>query len=492
MVGKVALIQSEWLVRLQTRAEQLLRSGPLPDAIDAYERLLAEHEDLADSWYNLGYLKRRAGDFSESLACYRKALKQGIDSPEEIHLNCAVIFAEDLRETDLALQEIDAALKLNPSYVPALLNLGNINEQKGIRDRALDAYKRVLTFDPTNAIALSRLPDLLTADSTNLTVIERLEDAIRGAKTNDDKADLGFALGKALDNATEYSRAFAAYCAANRASRLSALSKGLCYRREVHEKLVDQLIAAFPKRLSGKPVVSGIATPVFICGMFRSGSSLVEQVMASHPRVCAGGELDLLPRIARQHLLPFLDKPSLFRASADLAKFGVNYRASLSMRFPEAEFITDKRPDNFFNIGLIKMLFPDAKVVYTSRHSVDNCLSVFFLHLSHTMPFAFDLLDIAHWFRQHEKLMMHWKSLYGDDIHEVNYDTLVKDFQPTVQQLLAYCGLPWDDACSSFHNTESVIMTPSAWQVRQPLYTRSSGRWLHYKDHLESLCSALS
>jgi hypothetical protein len=225
--------------------------------------------------------------------------------------------------------------------------------------------------------------------------------------------------------------------------------------------------------------------------MFRSGSTLIEQVLASHPRVTAGGEIDLVPAMAREHLEPLLHGSTSVIEASRLLHLRTLYLDTVSARFPGAAFVTDKRPDNFLNIGLIKLLFPDAKIVHTRRHPVDNCLSVFFLHLSHSMPYAFDLLDIAHWYRQYERLMTHWKSLYGEDIHDVDYDALVADFEPTIRRLLDHCGLLWDDACLKFHKTKTVVMTPSAWQVRQPLYTRSSGRWRHYERHLDDLRAAL-
>jgi hypothetical protein len=225
--------------------------------------------------------------------------------------------------------------------------------------------------------------------------------------------------------------------------------------------------------------------------MFRSGSTLAEQILASHPRVSAGGELGLVPAIAGQHLVPSGDAFAPLD-TATLERLRRGYLDTVHSLFPAADRITDKRPDNFLSIGLIKALFPEAKIVHTRRNALDNCLSVFFLHLDHSMTYAFDLRDIAHWYRQYERLMAHWKSLYADSIHDVDYDALVTDLRPAVERLLAYCDLPWDDACLSFHQTRTIVKTPSAWQVRQPLYTRASGRWRHYEKHLGELRAALA
>lgn len=478
------------LQQLLDRADRLLRSGPLADAIQAHASLLAAHPDLPDSWYNLGYLQQQARCFEQALQSYQQALDRGVGTPEEVHLNRAALLAEHLARRDDARAELDLALKLNPRYVPAWVNLGNLHEQAGQREPAREAYERALALDPTSALALARLPDLKRLDGLGDPLIARLRQAIaRPGATAAEQADLGFGLGKALDGVGAYDAAFAAYSAANRASRASA--GGVRYDPLAHERFVDQLIRAFPSAAPAAVAPSRHAPPIFICGMFRSGSTLIEQVLASHPRVTAGGEIDLLPAMAREHLPRHLGEAAVPFDDATLARLRTIYLDGVAARFPSADRLTDKRPDNFLYIGLIKQLFPEAKIVHTRRHPIDNCLSVFFLHLSHSMPYALDLLDAAHWYRQYRRLMAHWITLYRDDIIDVDYDRLVVEPEPVIRGVLAHCGLDWNDACLSFHKTPTVVMTPSAWQVRQPLYQRSSGRWKHYERHLDGLRAAL-
>jgi hypothetical protein len=169
---------------------------------------------------------------------------------------------------------------------------------------------------------------------------------------------------------------------------------------------------------------------------------------------------------------------------ADIAR---RYRDRLKVLFPAAERITDKRPDNFLHIGLIKALFPDARIVNTVRNPLDNCLSVYFLHLDHGMSYALDLLDTAHYYRHYRRLMAHWKALYGPDILDFDYDAFVRDPRPATRELLAFCGLDWNDACLAFHQAKNVVKTESVWQVREPLYRRASGRWRNYARHLGRL-----
>ena len=467
-----------------------LSAGRVAPAIAAYEALLKQTAGLPDDWFNLAYLQRQHRDFEAALASYGRALELGASGPEEILMNRAIILAEDLRREGEAMAELERALAQAPRFVPALVNLGNLHEQRGEREPARARYEEALAVDPHHALALARLVNLRRIQSTDDVLIQRLRQAlgVRGRHPFE-HADLAYALGKALDDAGAYDEAFAAYTHANQAARLSYGRTPLRYDREAHERLTDALIG---QSLQPAPPADGAPAPtVFICGMFRSGSTLLEQILASHPAVTGGGEIDLLPTLARQHLLGRLNEPDRPLPTELAGQMRRDYRDGVAARFPGATLLTDKRPDNFLFIGLIKQLFPDAKILHTRRAVLDNCLSVFFLHLGPAMAYSLDLEDIAHWYGQYRKLMAHWQSLYGADIHDVDYDALVADSRPQIEAALAHIGLPWHDACLNFHASKTSVATPSNWQVRQPLYQRSSGRWRNYERHLGALRAAL-
>ncbi len=464
-------------------ATRLRGEGDVVAAVRAFEVLLARYPDLPDSWYNLALLQRQLGRYEAALASYQQALDRRIRVPEEVHLNRGVIYADCLLRPDDAERELRHALALNPNYVPALLNFGNLCEDRGDGEAARRLYERALDQDPNCWEALARLGYLVRAPKPGDPLIARLRAALsqRNASAAD-KASLGFALGRMLDAVGEYDPAFAAYQDANRQSRASAPAGTGRYDRSAQEDLVDALIAAFPAR---RPADADARAPIFICGMFRSGSTLAEQALAAHPLVTAGGELPLLPALAGE-LTPF--PAAAARASSEqLAALAHRYAASLALLFPGAHLVTDKRPDNFLYVGLIKALFPAAKIVHTKRDPVDNCLSVYFLHLDHSMAYALDLMDIAHFYRQHRRLMAHWKSIYGAEIFEFDYDAFVAAPRPALERLLDFCGLDWDDACLSFHRQQNVVKTASVWQVREPLYKTSSGRWRRYERHISAL-----
>ena len=469
----------------------LERSGRLADAAAAYERLLARWPDHTDGWYNLAVLQRKARRFEAALASYQQALDRGVNRPEEVHLNRGVIYSDCLRQDDAARQELRRALALNPVYVPALANLANLESDLGQRDAALATYEKLLAIEPGNHEALARYANLKPVSGPDDLMVTRLRQALRAPDTSSaDKASLAFALGNVLDSCGAYDPAFEAYAAANRHSRECAPPGAVPYDRRRQEALVDQLIATFPERRAVNVARGSVARPLFICGMFRSGSTLTEQVLAGHSGVVAGGELDLLPTIAETRLAPFPASMGQVEAR-HLDELAALYLGTLARLFPGDRHVTDKRPDNWIYIGLIKRLFPDARIIHTTRDPLDNCLSIHFLHLDHGMGYALDLGDTAHYYRQYRRLMAHWKSLYGADILDFHYDDFVREPRPAVERLLAFCGLDWEEECLSFHRLKNAVKTASVWQVREPLYGRSSGRWRNYARHIAPLREGL-
>jgi Tfp pilus assembly protein PilF len=469
------------------QAVLLEKAGHLSEAEAAYERLLEHWPDLPESWYNLAVLQRKARRFDAALASYQQALDRGVSRPEEVHLNRGVIYSDFLRQDAAAERELRAALALNPDYVPALVNLANLKEDLGERDEALTLYERILARDPAFSEGLARYAELKSVTSPGDPVVARLTRALAQSRTpTADKARLGFALGKVLDACGAYGPAFDAYAKANQRSRELAGPGTILYDRSRQEQFVDQLIETFAPDRS--PVAAAVPSsgPIFICGMFRSGSTLTEQVLASHSRVRAGGEIDFLPMLVRTELSPFPARMKQI-SPAQLEHIAARYLELLSRLFPGASRVTDKRPDNFLYIGLIKKLFPTARIIHTTRNALDNCLSVYYLHLDHSMGYALDLMDTGHYYRQYRRLMTHWKSQYGADILDFDYDVFVREPRPAIQRLLHFCGLSWDENCMSFHQTHGAVKTASVWQVREPLYQRSSGRWRNYARQLAPL-----
>lgn len=485
---------------LLSRADALLVQGRPADAIPLYRQALRLSAEKPDAWYNLAYALRKEGVFEESLEAYTRALTCGVGEPWQVHLNRAVIFSDHLRRDGEAEGELTRALHMKPDYAPALLNLGNLQEEMGQRDAAIDSYTRLLDL-PADAAgqlapeALARLMHLRPPTNASDAALLRLTALAEGGGPMADslRATLFFALGRALDSLGEYEQAFAAFAQgkqrAHRAQRP--------YQAREASNLTDALIAAFPVSVTPPPSAPLQPQPLFICGMFRSGSTLLEQILAAHCDVAMAGEQDLLSRMVTKELQPF-PASAMRLDEARRMNLANQYYLQLLQRLcastPQHEkmYATDKRPDNYLLIGLIKQLFPAARILHTVRNPLDNGLSVFMQHLNPRLfGYAGALADIGHHFGEYRRLMAHWKALYPTDIYDFDYDAFVAAPEATLRPLLSFLGLPWQERCLSFHQVDNTVKTASYWQVRKPLYSEASGRWRRYAPALGPLMDAL-
>jgi len=472
-------------------ALELQRRDLVPEAIAAYQRVLARWPGLAECWYNLAVLQRRALRLDDALSSYQRALDAGVSRPEEVHLNRSVIYTDHLRQHAAAERELQLALSLNPAYTPALLNLGNLYEDLGRREAAAQIYAAILARDPRCYEALARCANVVVG-APDPQLLARLRAALAMPTASAaERASLGFALGRLLDAGGDYAAAFAAYCAANDASRAAAAPSGVRYDRDRHHAFIDRIIATGTPPATARVTPEARPRPIFICGMFRSGSTLAEQLIARCPGVVAGGELDVIPRLVTGELKPYPESLATLTGGR-LETIAAHYRSALRHVAPDATYVIDKRPDNFLYLGLVKRLFPNARIVHTTRDPLDNCLSVFFLHLDQRMSYALDLLDTGHYYVEYRRLMAHWRTQFGADIFDLDYDALVRDPAPVLERLGAFLGLDWGARAPEPAATDRAVKTASVWQVREPLYRRSSGRARHYAEQLRPLASYLA
>ncbi|HEX2138499.1 MAG TPA: sulfotransferase [Woeseiaceae bacterium] len=455
--------------------------GRTEEAIAHYERLLQHEPNLAEAHYNVALLYKKEKRFTESRAAYEEALRLGIERPHEVYSNLGVLWSEMHRPSS-AEEMYERALELEPDYVPALFNLGGLREEAGDRERSEELYRRILSLEPGHSGALSRLVHagrVTRGDEPLLGDLDRALEAGRGDLL--EREELLFARGKALDDLERYAEAFEAYRAANELGK----QRNLRYDPPVTERAVQRLIEKFDAEWLANASVESPDSPIFICGMFRSGSTLIEQILSGHPAVTAGGELEFLPWLVSRRLGSY-PEGALAASREQLSEVGAAYMAHIRESFPEAPNVTDKRPDNFLYLGMIKAIFPGSRIVYTRREPADNCLSIWFQQLGQ-LAYATDLANIAHYYGQHERLMAHWRGLFGTDILTVEYDQLVNDPEPVVRRLLEHLGLEWDDGCLDFRNSVRPVKTASVWQVREELHSRSSGRWKHYEPFLRNI-----
>lgn len=451
------------------------------NAIDCYQQFIRLNPPSANAFFNLAYNLKQDCQFQQSLKYYRLALTHKISQPEEVYLNMAVIYSDHLRQEEKAKESLEAALHINPHFVSAIYNLANLYEEEGDKAQASELFTEVIRLQPTNYQALARLADVKKFTDLSDRLINNIKAAIEVKNiVPSTKINLYYALGKIFDDCRDYEQAFGCYTKANQLNRLTLGT----YERNEQESLIDRTIQLYSKDWFDQLVPISDAKLIFICGMFRSGSTLTEQILAAHPNVTAGGERDFFSR--RQNPKDGSNKVLQF-TQKELPILAQEYLKELAEAFPEAQTITDKRPDNYLYIGLIKSLFPNARIIHSVRNPLDNCLSVYFLRLGHAMKYSTNLLDTAHYYQQQVRLMQHWKSLFTDSIFEIDYDKLIKQSDVQVNNLLDFLGLQWSDECLHFYKLNNRVKTASVWQVRQPLYSASSGRWCNYEHQIKSL-----
>lgn len=481
-------MNEEW-ARLDAAAGRSIGLGRYAHAATLLRQATALRPDHADGWFNLGYVLRQTRAYPDALAAYAEALQRDISGPEAVHVNRAAILSEYMERTDEAEAELHAALAKNPEFLPAWLNLGGLMEDVGNADAAADAYEQVLRLAPGNGQARARLAAIRVHKGETAAAIRDLEQQLQvGAESQSDAAELLFGLGNALDAAGRYPEAFAAITRANQINA-SQRSPSRRYNRRAQERLVDDLIAAFPQRPHGPPPVDG-PQMLFICGMFRSGSTVIEQLLGRHPLVQVGGELELIPALVHERLTPYPGAMGNLNAD-DLGDLRDAYLRTVTANFVGAGYVTDKRPDNFLHIGLIKTLFPNARIICTERAVLDNILSIYFLNFSDTITYSDRLDDAAHYFGEHRRLMTHWENVFGDDILTISYDQVVQTPEPIVTAAWRALGLPTVDADVPIDQAQPIIRTPSNWKARSALHTQSSGRWQNYAAELAPIVAQL-
>ena len=485
VLQQLMALRPELQLYCDTLAGLYTEIGRNAQAVTCYQAYLKKNPRAANGHFNLARAQKNNGQYEEALTSYQKALTLEISEPEEVYSNMSVIHAELHRDAE-ALAALEQALSLNPQYVPALHNIAARYEDRGAMKKAEAYFKRALAVDPEHYLSLARLAGVKRYQSSAEPLVRRLQSlAVDDRLERVARLDINHALAKVMNDLGEYDQAFAA------CQRANEVFKDMlpAYDPLAHEASISKIIETFNKDWFASLTPVSTAEPLFICGMFRSGSTLAEQILAAHPQVTAGGELEYFVSLAAGALQPF--PQSIGSASvATLKALADDYLALLEASFPGAGTISDKRPDNFLYLGLIKTLFPRARIVHTQRNPLDNCLSVYFAQLGPTMNYATDLSAIAHYYRQQQRLMAHWQALFGGTIFELCYDDLVATPKPIVAELLRFCGLDDNAACLDFHQLRNTVNTASAWQVRQPLYRQSSGRWRLYQQHLGELCDA--
>lgn len=450
-------------------------------------------DTIANVPYNLSRLYIDQGRLEEAVAAARKAIEINPRLPEyHITLSAAQRAMGDLEE---AMNALRAALALDPSYANALNDLGVIQLILGRFDEAESTFRRALNAEPSFAIAYENLARVRRFGEGDRVKIESLEALVSSSiQTEEDRVHLHFALGKMLDDIGEYQRAFDHLQKANILEH-----ERMRFDRDAGWAFVERSRATVDAALVAQKKGMGNPSdvPVFIVGMLRSGTTLVEQILASHPMVHGGGELEYFRSVTEQlprRLGGEQDYPECLVSldAGSIATIATGFLDRISRDLGDARYFTDKNPLNFEHLGFILLTFPNSRVIHCRRDPMDLCLSIYFQHFAERHDFAYSFSDIAEYYRQYQELMAHWQSVFPDQIHDVQYESLVDDLEGVGRGVLSFLDLNWDENCRDFHLTTRPVGTASHWQVRQPLYTGAVGRWRHYESFLGELREALA
>jgi tetratricopeptide (TPR) repeat protein len=405
------------------------------------------------------------------------------------------IALQQLGRLDEAVAAFERALAIDAHDVASWNNLGMTHLDLGNREQATDAFATALSVDPDLPEALFNVIRTRRNEPGQLAELERVEAlADSGRCSVAERVSLHFALGKAFDDLAQYDRAFRHYDLGNALKRRSVRFIPEKFRQWA-QCIHDTFDERFFERTRG--FGSASRRPVFIVGTPRSGTSLVEQILASHPQVFGADELRILGQLADglpQRLKIGGEYP---RAAASLdaaAARGMaqDYLAHLAELDPDSPLVTDKMPTNYFHLGLIAALFPRAHVIHCVRDPMDACFSNYIQLFGDAHYYSYSLEHIAVYYREYVRLMAHWRTVVPLAIHDVSYEALVEDPESVTRGMLSHLELPWDDACLEFHRTRRAVRTASHWQVRQPIYRSARQRWRRYEKHLEGLAADIA
>jgi len=368
--------------------------------------------------------------------------------------------------------------------------LGNALQQLGQQKDAITRYEQALAIMPDFAKAHRNL-SMIKPKLEQASIIEKL--LTKPTVPKKDAMHYQYALGNLYNDAKSYTKAFEHYLKANSLKR-----KSITYDSQNHSDYVDGLITSYSKRYFQEKAAFGSDSelPVFIVGMPRSGTTLTEQIVSSHPQVYGAGELisfNYFDRaIAKQFEAssPYPECLSLLN-SLMANKFSEKYLKELDGYSQNAKRITDKLPGNYFRIGLIKALFPKARIIHCKRNALDTCTSIFSLYFPQGHNYSFDLTELGRHYIDYERLMAHWRSLFPDEIFDVQYEELVMNQETVSRQLIEHLGLEWDEKCLEFDKNKRAVRTASNLQVRKPIYKSSINRWKRYEKQLGPLLEIL-
>ena len=465
--------------------------GLLNEAVSSYQKALTFKPDNVKALNNLGISLKKMGRLDEAARHFQKAIAFD-PSFAEAHNNLSNVFLELGRHNE-AVESSRKAIALQPNFAKAHNNLANILKEQGKFDEARDRYLKAIEISPDFAEAYRHLSTTQKYSAYN-DDIKAMEKAYALPNLQDDqKMHLAFALGKVFEDLKQHEKSFEYYLTGNALRR-----KTYDFSTQDTENDLNVLKSLFTKELFSSHAKTGSQdeTPIFVLGMPRSGTTLVEQILSQHPDVCGAGELVDFEQVIASIFGEVGDKTFNARIEQsdqkEISNASQDYIDRIRTHSDTARYIINKLPNNFWFVGLIKLIFPHAKVIHCCRDAKDTCLSIF----KNFFPveghyYAYDLRELGHYHKCYQNLMSHWHGVIPGFVYDIQYEDLVADQEGQSKALLEHCGLEWTENCLNFHTSQRTINTATAAQVRKPIYTTSIQSWKPYKKQLAPLFESL-
>jgi len=467
--------------------------GNYVGAVDEYRRAIELNPRQAMFFHNLGEIQIELGELRGAVDCYEQALEINPEDTKAWQGLGKVWNA--LGDLDKAVSSYQKAISIDPTSAQSFQGLGAAYRDHGEIENALSALYEAIEIDPklvSAYLVLARIRKFTEFDADM-----KAMEALFSAKelTEKQRSLLAFSLAKAYEDIGEYDKSIELVITAAQLKR-----KRFDYSISETRTKFDRIKEIFPPDFFSKcpDVAEADQTPIFVIGMPRSGTSLVEQILASHPAVFGAGELNGLPLVYKS-----VDKSTSGSQTGtfpeglvglgvdEMADLGRQYLARLRQYSPDSTYIIDKLPHNFMRVGLIRAALPGARIIHCMREPMDNCLSLFKTDFLEGHPYSYDMTELGQYYRLYLELMDYWRTTLPGFIYDQSYEELVHHQEEQTRRLLKHCDLPWDDACLDFHKTRRKIATASSSQVVRPIYQKSVNLWSRYERHLQPLISSL-
>ena len=465
-------------------------SGKLSEAIRFYEHAIAIQDDFVDSYCGLATALIEQYKYDRMIRLLETNIQR---LPETAYLYyCLAVAYQEQGEVEKAKAYYDKTLDIDSRYIDAQTGLAGILALQGEYEKTGEKLENILKSQPDDYFA--KIIYITYADRFGAAekAIEMGVECLANDKLTDkSRSKLLFALAKLYEQQGDLDIAFEHYHQANKL-------KNVTFDEQSYLSMFDSLITTYTADIFVKHhhEYSLSEKPVFIIGMPRSGTSLAEQILASHPEVFGAGELPVVNRMVDQ--LPTVLDTSIsypeclkYLDNHTLEKMASEYHEEARLKSNDEKFITDKMPSNFMHLGFISLMFPNARIIHCTRDPLDTCLSCFFQNFTGEHPYAYSLTSLGKFYRMYEKLMGHWSKVIPNPIYELSYEKIVVNPEQEIRSMIDFCGLEWNDKCLDFHQTKRTVATASHSQVRQKIYTSSVGKWRSYEKHLDELHSAL-